>query len=193
MKNNYIFIIFLLFVFYKVHTAEAANDQINNKIDQSRAVAMEFMTALKGELKKALSEGGVVNAINVCNLKTPEISRSVSVKHGMSVARTSLKVRNQNNAPDAWEKKVLELFEKEKAGGKNIKALEHVEVVNVNGKEVFRYMKVIPTNAICLRCHGAKLNPTVTEAINKHYPEDKATGFTVGDIRGAFTISQPLQ
>jgi len=108
------------------------------------------------------------------------------------VGRTSLKVRNPNNAPDAWERRVLEEFEARKARGEDVRKLEHAEIVAVNGKKRFRYMKAIPTGKICLKCHGAKLDPAVAQTLEQFYPQDKARGFRVGDIRGAFTITQPL-
>jgi hypothetical protein len=36
------------------------------------------------------------------------------------------------------------------------------------------------------------LKPEVVEKLDKYYPDDKARGFQVGDLRGAFTIRQPM-
>jgi hypothetical protein len=56
-----------------------------------------------------------------------------------------------------------------------------------------RYMKAIPTAAKpCLACHGAKISPEVAAKLDDIYPEDKARGYGAGDIRGAFTIRQPM-
>lgn len=54
----------------------------------------------------------------------------------------------------------------------------------------FRYMKAIPTKGLCLTCHGEALTEPVKATLAELYPEDKATGFKVGDIRGAFSIIQ---
>jgi hypothetical protein len=53
-------------------------------------------------------------------------------------------------------------------------------------------MKAIPTGEICLACHGESISPDVATAIREAYPQDQATGFSLGDIRGAFTLSKPL-
>jgi len=87
---------------------------------------------------------------------------------------------------------VLNDFEKRKADGANPKKLEHYEVVTENGKKMFRYMKAIPTAEVCTKCHGQNINPAVKAKLNELYPNDKATGFKAGDIRGAFTITQPM-
>ncbi len=71
-------------------------------------------------------------------------------------------------------------------------ALEHAEVVTQDGKRLFRYMKAIPTREVCLACHGRSLDPAVESTLKELYPEDRARGFSVGDIRGAFTVTQPM-
>lgn len=167
-------------------------DDLAKSADASRAVVKEFMKSLKGEMQTAMKAGGPLNAIGVCNTEAPVITSKMSEKHGWDVGRTSLKVRNQNNAPDAWEKSVLADFEKRKKEGANVKTLEHYEVVTQDGKKQFRYMKAIPTGEVCTKCHGEKLNPGVAAKLKELYPADKATGFKVGDIRGAFSITQPM-
>lgn len=162
------------------------------RILESRKVVKQFMGRLKGELQQAMRAGGPVRAIEVCRVKAPAIAGEMSQQTGWRVGRTSLKVRNPNNAPDAWERRVLEAFEARKARGEDVRKLEHAEIVAVNGKKQFRYMKAIPTGKICLKCHGAKLDPAVAQTLAQFYPQDKARGFRVGDIRGAFTITQPL-
>ena len=170
----------------------AVADEIEKRSKESRIVVGDFMLLLKLELKAAMREGGPDNAIRVCNKKAPSIAADVSTKHGWRGARTSLKLRNQHNAPDAWETKVLQEFETRKAAGKEIGTLEHAEIVTTDGKKQFRYMKAIPTDKICLQCHGTEIEPEETAVLNELYPQDKARGFKEGDIRGAFTVTQPM-
>ena len=45
---------------------------------------------------------------------------------------------------------------------------------------------------MCSACHGKKgvdILPEVVSAIDSLYPNDKATGFTAGDLRGMWKIS----
>lgn len=159
---------------------------------EARGHVKPFMMALKGELKKAMKAGGPVNAIAVCNEKAPEIASRLSKESGWELRRTSLKVRNPDNAPDAWERGVLEDFEKQKAAGADVKKLEHYAVVEQDGKRIFRYMKAIPTGGICLECHGPQLKPEVAAKLDELYPQDQARGFNPGDIRGAFTFRKVI-
>jgi hypothetical protein len=159
---------------------------------ESRVVAKEFMQNLKGELQTAMKAGGPVNAIGVCNETAPRIAEALSTQKGWEVGRTSLKVRNPDNAPDAWEEKVLKQFEARKVGGEDPNTLEYFEMAKTEDGKVFRYMKAIPTGEVCLACHGESIAVAVREKLQVLYPDDKATGYKVGDLRGAFTITQPM-
>lgn len=158
----------------------------------SREASKQFGMELKAALQKAIAEGGPVSAIQVCQLKAPAIAKGISQEKGWKVARTSLKYRNPNNAPDAWEQGVLQRFEERKQAGEDVEKMEYFEVLEEGGQKSFRYMKAIPTAGLCLTCHGAVIDPALEQELESLYPQDKARGFEVGDIRGAFTIEQPM-
>ena len=172
--------------------APALADDMQDRADASRAASETLLRALKSEVEKAVQTGGPMHAISVCNEKAPQITRQVSLDAGWDVGRTSLKVRNPKNTPDAWERKVLEDFESRKAAGGNLKAMEHYEVVEEDGKKSFRYMKAIPLFGVCVNCHGSKIRPNISAKLYELYPEDTARGFKPGDLRGAFTVKQPM-
>ncbi len=177
-----------------IHPVFATDLTIDDRVQKSRAVAKEFMQSLKGELQAAMKQGGPLNAIGVCNTKAGEIADRYSADTAWSVGRTSLKTRNPANEPDAWEKSVLENFEARRGAGEDPMMLEHHEIVQMNGEKAFRWMKAIPTQAVCLNCHGgANVAAEVEAKIRELYPEDKARGYEVGDIRGAFTITQAVE
>jgi len=174
--------------------APALAATLDERVAESRAAVKEFANALKVELDAAMAEGGPTNAMAVCNLKAPDIAALISERHGWRIGRTSLKVRNQGNAPDAWERKVLEDFERRHKAGKDPAKMEYYQVVDERGVKVFRYMKAIPTAAKpCLACHGTNIAPEVEGLIDGLYPGDQARGYKAGDIRGAFTIRQEIE
>lgn len=170
----------------------AAAQEIEERIAASREVAQAFSKELREQLMQAMQSGGPVEAIAVCNTAAPEIARVHSEAQGWSVGRTSLKPRNPGSAPDAWETAVLQQFEQRKAVGEDPAALEFAEVVTTEAGQVFRYMKAIPTAEPCLACHGSNVAPDVAARLQELYPQDQATGFDLGDLRGAFTIEQPM-
>ncbi len=175
-------------------SANVLADDIQDRSAASRAAVKEFAGTLQGELQAAMQAGGPVNALGVCREKAPAIAADISKAKGWRVTRTSLKMRNAENAPDAWEKKVLQDFEKRKAAGEDPAKLEYAETVMGGGKQEFRYMKaiMIPEGAPCLACHGGNIAPEVAAKLKVLYPDDQATGYKTGDVRGAFSIRQPM-
>jgi len=177
--------------------AMAEQDDVKQRAAESKEVVQSFFKELKGELGKAMKAGGPLNAIEVCNKVAPGIAQTKSEETGWEVGRTSLKTRNPNNAPDAWETKVLQQFEQRAADGENPAKMAHFEVVEQDGKKVFRFMKAIgmpPLSKMpCLKCHGENIDPKVVAKLDELYPEDQARGYKPGMIRGAFTITQPME
>jgi Protein of unknown function (DUF3365) len=159
---------------------------------EARGIAAQFSEKLKSQLVSAMKAEGPVKAIEVCNVAAPAIAGEVSTG-GWRVGRTSLKLRNAKNKPDAWETQTLELFEAEKAKGIDPSKLERLDIADINGVRTFRYMKAISTAEPCLTCHGSEVKEPVKAKLAELYPEDQATGFKAGDIRGAFTLSKPVQ
>jgi uncharacterized protein DUF3365 len=162
--------------------------EIDPRIIESRKVIKEFGGKLVKELKQSLGEGGVVKAIKVCNIEASDIAAELSDKYEWDIGRTSLKTRNPDNNPDEWELAVLQQFEQRKQNGEDISKLEYSEET----KEGFRYMKAIPTKGLCLTCHGVNIQEPLKATLLELYPQDRATGFNIGYIRGAFTISHKV-
>ncbi len=160
----------------------------------SRTMIKALAEDLQAELKDAIEASGPVAAIELCNVKAPTIAGRNTEDQVWSIGRTSLKYRNPNNAPNPWETSILQSFEARKAAGEDPAAIDHAAIVMRDGKRVIHYMKAIPTAEICLNCHGgADVKPEVTAKLAEFYPDDHARGFHVGDIRGAFTIVQPVE
>jgi hypothetical protein len=164
----------------------------SERASQSRELSQDYAAKLKSKLMGAIQAGGPETAIAVCKVEAPAIAKEEAAHSGWSIGRTALKLRNPINSPDAWEKSVLLKFQEQISDGADAETLEYFETTTKNGEHVFRYMRAIPTQAPCLTCHGSNLNRSVKAEIDKIYPEDRATGFSLGELRGAFTIVQPL-
>jgi hypothetical protein len=160
--------------------------------DEARAAISTFAAALKTELVSAMQQGGPLNAIEVCHTNARAISEQVSAEQGLRLGRVSLRNRNPLNAPLDWQVPVLDSFERRVKEGESPDALDWSVVATVNGSSEFRYMKAIPTAGLCLQCHGTAISPEVSGVLNELYPQDKATGYQAGDIRGAFVVTKNL-
>lgn len=188
MKKQILFIISALMISSSVCAAD--NQQLAN---ETRGAIKALGAELKATLQSTMKSEGPIKAISVCNVQAPKLAQKVSSEKGVEIGRTSLKTRNKLNAPDPWELSVLEQFEHRKTEGEDLKTIEYSEITQHNGNTVFRYMKAIPTDDVCLTCHGEHIAPSLSAQLEKLYPNDQATGFRKGDIRGAFSVIKILE
>jgi hypothetical protein len=55
------------------------------------------------------------------------------------------------------------------------------------------YVEPILVQPLCLTCHGDPLAPDIAARIDELYPEDRAVGYEIGDLRGVFWIEFPAE
>lgn len=163
-------------------------------IEDARRVASSVPPKLLKVLNEEIAKGGHEGAIGVCRESAPQMARAASEETGWAIRRVSLKNRNPRAVPDAWERAVLEDFDRRAAAGEKPPTFEKAEVVMENGKAMQRYMRALPVQEICLGCHGPadQLTPAVSAKLKSAYPEDRGTGYKLGEIRGAMTIKRAV-
>jgi hypothetical protein len=161
-------------------------------LGEARQVAAAVPPKLLSTLSQAIEKSGPEGAIAVCRDEAPKLAKAASEQTGWTIRRVSLRERNPKAVPDAWEHAALEDFDRRAAAGESPATLEKAEVVVESGQKLQRYIRALPTQALCLSCHGpsASLSPAVTAQLQALYPADKAVGYRVGDIRGAMTIKR---
>ncbi|BFT31817.1 DUF3365 domain-containing protein [Alteromonas sp. D210916BOD_24] len=198
MKKEVIIVTLNLAMFSAHLTAETQMDfynidasEVQIKVKEARSHAKALGSALKSRLQQAIQTGGLEAGVKECQLAAEPIANQLS-QNGWQVGRTALKVRNSNNAPDKWESEQLALFSNllTKANADNSmvnKPLESYQYNSDSGE--FRYMMAIEQGQICMACHGEQITPSVKQTILQYYPDDQATGFKLGELRGAFTLS----
>jgi hypothetical protein len=163
-------------------------------LQQARGVASAVPPRLLRTLTEAIDKGGAEGAISVCREQAPQMAMAASKSTGWQIRRVSLNNRNPKGVPDAWERAVLEDFDRRAAAGESPASLEKGELVAEGGTRTYRYMKALPTQPLCLNCHGPvqQLSAPVQARLAELYPGDRATGYAVGQIRGAMTIRKGL-
>lgn len=173
----------------------AQDEDLKRLVEDTRRVGLQLLQLVKSELAKELEVGGLLRSVVVCKYSVPEIASAVSRKNGMRVTRVSLRPRNPSlGLPDAWEQAVLLDFDRRAARGEKAENLEHFEVVNEPAGRYLRYLKAIPVQSVCLNCHGPAeaLSEALKMQLASEYPHDKATGYSVGQVRGAVAVKRPL-
>jgi len=171
---------------------EPSPTEVEVALVEARTAAQALGGELMGALGAALNETGPSGAIAVCNERAPVVAARLSETPGLTIGRTALRVRNPGNAPDAWETETLQSFVADLAAGDDAGALErHIIEPTDDGWRV-RWMKPIVLHPMCATCHGADVDPALAAEIRTLYPDDAATGFAVGELRGAFTATIEL-
>lgn len=175
---------------YADKPAEAPPQVVQAAEARAERAADHLARALIEELQRAIAEGGYAHALQVCRDAAESIRTEVSAGEGVDVRRTSLRVRNPANAPDAWERATLQSWAQAAAVPAPVSA-----VVESAGSIELRWMRPITLIDLCVNCHGPpdRLAPGVPEALARSYPYDEATGFLAGELRGAFSVRVPLE
>jgi hypothetical protein len=156
---------------------------------QARALAKQFVGQLKPQLKQAMDEGGPAMAVTVCSEVAPAIADNLSAESGWTVKRVSLQPRNSTRAqPDEWERAVLYDFNRRQAEGEAPARIAFGE--EVDGQ--YRFMQAQGVEPLCLLCHGKGLSDEAQAALDKYYPDDQATGYSLDQVRGAISLSRDL-
>lgn len=160
---------------------------------EAAKLAGELGSHLREQLTKAMQAGGPLAAVAVCHERAAPIADAISsANDGWEVGRTSLRVRNPDNAPDSWEQSVLEAFDARRAAGEDPAKIEQETVIQLGQQRYYRYMKAIPAADACILCHGSAIAPGLQARITDLYPNDRATGYKAGDLRGAFTLTRRI-
>jgi len=152
------------------------------KAQSARALAARdaLMKTLGGRLLSTITGKGAVAAISICKEVAPEIAATVAKEHGVKIGRTSFKLRNPANVPPAWAASAVADRVAEPAwfglrdGG--LGGLLPIEI-----------------QPLCTKCHGPDdiVSADLKRELAKAYPDDQATGFAIGDLRGWFWVEVP--
>jgi len=161
---------------------------------QTRDAAAQLVGKLGAKLKQAIATNGTASAVETCKLAAPQIAEEVSQQQGWQVGRVGTRVRNPNNQPNSWQQAALAEFAARVKKGEKLDGMETYSVQHTKNGKTLRYAKAIGVQPMCIVCHG-KTEQIPTEVqikLRTLYPNDQATGYSVGELRGAVVIERPL-
>lgn len=151
------------------------------QLTRAEAARDELFGALMSRLLGAIAEGGTPTAIEVCQVAAPEIAEEAGNANDVTIGRTSFRLRNPENTPPDWAVPYVEA--------------RRAEPVVLRDEDDGTLAALFPIHlkAACVQCHGPteQIQPAVREALKEAYPEDEATGFAEGDLRGWFHVTVP--
>ncbi|MGV6829998.1 MAG: c-type heme family protein [bacterium] len=167
-------------------TASSASQKTQTIAERGLQYALNTKKELGKNLMGTIQKKGTKEAVTFCNIQAYPITDSMAVAQNATIKRVSDKPRNPNNQASTKELDIIAQFKKAIANNEDYKPITEVE----NGKVTF-YAPIL-TNSMCLQCHGTPrktIQPEVFRTITNHYPEDKAIGYDVNEVRGMWSIT----
>lgn len=155
---------------------------------RAEKAADQLIKTLGGQLKAALQAGGPETAVPVCGQVAIALTKNVGKQfEGLTITRVTDQVRNPANAADELDRAALKRF---RAAPKDPKLLAHLTTGD-DGKTV-RFYRPLITSETCLNCHGNRnsMPEGLRELLTQRYPDDKAHGYKLGDLRGLIRVER---
>ncbi len=150
---------------------------------------MEYTMATQAILGKnllnAIQQKGTEGAISFCKEAATPLTDSMASRRSAIIKRVSDKPRNLANTANVEETGFIAAFKAQLANKSVVRPITK----KVNDRVYFYYP--ITTNAMCLQCHGVPekdIQPSVLKVLSQLYPEDKATGYDVNEVRGMWRV-----
>lgn len=164
--------------------APVAADVDPATLDRAQAAMKALGGALKSALVSTMNEQGPAAAMAVCSTSAQSMTAQVATEQGVVLGRSSLRLRNPANAGPDWVQGWLNRQGERPAGGVQPQVLS---ATRDDGVAVVRVIKPLPVEPPCLVCHGPDeaRAPGLSSLLAERYPDDAATGYALGDLRGA--------
>jgi hypothetical protein len=149
----------------------------------AEATAKNLVTNLSQKMKS----GGVTEAVPFCNTMAYPLTEEIEKKYDVSVKRTSLSIRNNKNSPTEGELIILNQYKNSFINNDTLKP-----IVNLDNTGKPHFYAPILLQKKCMTCHGTvgqEVTIQTDSIIRSYYPDDNATGFKEGDLRGIWSIT----
>jgi Protein of unknown function (DUF3365) len=163
-------------------------------LQRGKAIVAETFSLLSSNLQSAIQTSGVSNALPFCSLAASPLTAGMAQKHGVTIRRVTHKARNPAGKADAVELAVLNGLAIALAAGGSTNPPSPL-VTNLVADTASFFAPIVLNNELCLKCHGEPgkdIAPENVATIQRLYPQDEATGFKLGELRGAWRIDLPL-
>lgn len=166
-----------------VEVADAV-DLIQLKADYD-TIATSSQKALMMNVAGAIKKGGTEYAVEFCNEKAMPITDSLSKQHHVSISRITNQTRNStNDLKTETDEAVFKSFEDNPS---------LIDSLVKEGEKYAYYKRINTAIPTCIKCHGnpeSDIEPATYTKIKTLYPNDKAMGYSMDELRGLWKIEK---
>ena len=164
------------------------DSELTSVIQTGKESSKILLKTLGKNMKQHMKHGGPMEALDFCSNQAFDITEQVNTKlpKGVSVKRISSKFRSPTNRPTKNELAILDSFQKMQE--LNVVLPKHL-VEKVDSHTYKYYKPLVIKKQVCLKCHGNIENMPLKKEIESRYPQDKAMGYKMNDLRGAVVVT----
>jgi len=156
-------------------------------LQTGESASMALVQKLGGELKGIMQKDGPVEAVNFCSKNAISLTHEVSKAHGVKMKRVTLQQRNPLNRPTPEEIDIMNTWMAAMA-----KTQQPTAVLMEVATGFTYYKPLVINNDVCLICLGTvDFTTPLGQALKASYPNDRATGYKMGDLRGMIVVDIP--
>ena len=163
-------------------------DILNKALEIGNELAKTSQGALSEKLIQSMKKDGVAESIKFCHEVASPLTDSLSSTYKATIKRTSNRLRNPRNQPDAIETQLLDAYQY--SFDNQLELKESVQMLD-DKKSVLFTKPIMLNNPACLNCHGEpgkNLKDENNLLLKSLYPSDSATGYKLNDFRGMWSI-----
>ena len=149
--------------------------------------------SLVQEAWAASANDGPVKALAVCHLKNvPQVGKVIpDMPRIVAYKRTSLKIRDPRNAPDAAEQRALDRVHRVLGSGELPPELLVQRIDQPGSPTEWRVYRPVAAMKQCVGCHGSvnDQSEALRAELKARYPDDQAHDYTLGEWRGLIRVT----
>ncbi|MGB4600731.1 MAG: DUF3365 domain-containing protein [Trichlorobacter sp.] len=177
----------LMVLFITLAWASYRHDQalaLQETVDEARTIARQIV-----EIREYLSLVVRVEQVEQNAGLTPQVAATrialrLTQDSPYYVRQVSLRYRNPQNQPDAYERETLQQFR-----GSQLK--ERFQIVGEGNQKALRYLLPMVADQSCLACHGSF--EQAPRFVQQRFPRGHPSyNYQAGELIGAISVSVPL-
>lgn len=149
-------------------------------VETGRLITDQVGKSLVQTVLREVGKGGVKGGVAFCSEEALPLTDSLARALGVKIQRVAARNRNPKNNLSPEYQEIWHSFDR----GESVEKL-------IEQPDSYLYFRPIKLQATCEMCHGKAIAEDVMAQIKENYPQDQATHFTVGDLRGMWIVRWP--
>jgi len=186
-KFNLIISLLLIALFLALAYSNYRREQalvLKGAVDNARIIS-RLIIETRDYLSQHVTSEPEYNSNLIPQVAATKVAQRITSGSHYYVRQISLRYRNPNNRPDAFETEQLARF-------RDHKAVETWQVAKDRGTTSLRYLLPMIAEKSCLTCHGSY--DAAPRFVQARFPRGHFSyGYTVGEVIGAVSVAVPME